>query len=63
MAIGTGPGALAERREGRHAVRRVRTALPLGHVEVNEFKDIRASEQRGIVIIHQELALSPFLSL
>ncbi|MER7488143.1 multiple monosaccharide ABC transporter ATP-binding protein [Streptomyces sp. NPDC126497] len=28
-----------------------------------EFKDIRASEQRGIVIIHQELALSPFLSL
>lgn len=28
-----------------------------------EFKDIRASEQRGIVIIHQELALSPYLSL
>ena len=27
------------------------------------FKDIRASEQRGIVIIHQELALSPYLSL
>lgn len=27
------------------------------------FKDIRASEQRGIVIIHQELALVPFLSL
>ncbi|HEY8980404.1 MAG TPA: multiple monosaccharide ABC transporter ATP-binding protein [Streptomyces sp.] len=28
-----------------------------------EFRDIRASEQRGIVIIHQELALSPYLSL
>ncbi|MEU1003302.1 multiple monosaccharide ABC transporter ATP-binding protein [Streptomyces tibetensis] len=28
-----------------------------------EFKDIRASEQRGIVIIHQELALVPYLSL
>ncbi|WP_046729067.1 multiple monosaccharide ABC transporter ATP-binding protein [Streptomyces humi] len=28
-----------------------------------EFGDIRASEQRGIVIIHQELALSPYLSL
>ncbi|MGW2681700.1 multiple monosaccharide ABC transporter ATP-binding protein [Streptomyces sp. NPDC001414] len=27
------------------------------------FGDIRASEQRGIVIIHQELALSPYLSL
>ncbi|MFF2324692.1 MULTISPECIES: multiple monosaccharide ABC transporter ATP-binding protein [unclassified Streptomyces] len=27
------------------------------------FKDIRASEQRGIVIIHQELALVPHLSL
>lgn len=27
------------------------------------FKDIRASEERGIVIIHQELALSPYLSL
>ncbi len=30
--------------------------------EVCRFKDIRASEQRGIVIIHQELALVPFLS-
>ncbi|MGW7103403.1 multiple monosaccharide ABC transporter ATP-binding protein [Streptomyces sp. NPDC054838] len=27
------------------------------------FKDIRASEQRGIVIIHQELALVPHLSI
>ncbi|MEU8716046.1 multiple monosaccharide ABC transporter ATP-binding protein [Streptomyces sp. NPDC048663] len=27
------------------------------------FGDIRASEERGIVIIHQELALSPYLSL
>ncbi|RCG25302.1 sugar ABC transporter ATP-binding protein [Streptomyces reniochalinae] len=27
------------------------------------FKDIRASEARGIVIIHQELALVPFLSI
>ncbi|WP_327242658.1 multiple monosaccharide ABC transporter ATP-binding protein [Streptomyces sp. NBC_01320] len=27
------------------------------------FKDIKASEQRGIVIIHQELALVPYLSL
>jgi putative multiple sugar transport system ATP-binding protein len=27
------------------------------------FRDIRASEQRGIVIIHQELALVPFLSV
>jgi putative multiple sugar transport system ATP-binding protein len=27
------------------------------------FRDIRASEQRGIVIIHQELALVPFLSI
>ncbi|MGW2044769.1 multiple monosaccharide ABC transporter ATP-binding protein [Streptomyces sp. NPDC001858] len=31
--------------------------------EVCSFKDIRASEQHGIVIIHQELALSPYLSL
>ncbi|SER88134.1 putative multiple sugar transport system ATP-binding protein [Streptomyces sp. yr375] len=31
--------------------------------EVCSFRDIRASEQRGIVIIHQELALSPYLSL
>jgi putative multiple sugar transport system ATP-binding protein len=28
-----------------------------------EFKDIRASERRGIVIIHQELALVPYLSI
>ncbi|MEU2119924.1 multiple monosaccharide ABC transporter ATP-binding protein [Streptomyces sp. NPDC016459] len=27
------------------------------------FKDIRASERRGIVIIHQELALVPYLSI
>ncbi len=31
--------------------------------EVVEFKDIRASEQAGIVIIHQELALIPELSI
>lgn len=31
--------------------------------EVCSFRDIRASEQLGIVIIHQELALSPYLSL
>lgn len=31
--------------------------------EVVQFKDIRASEQHGIVIIHQELALVPFLSI
>ncbi|MEV2214793.1 multiple monosaccharide ABC transporter ATP-binding protein [Streptomyces sp. NPDC050997] len=31
--------------------------------EVCEFKDIRASEHHGIVIIHQELALVPYLSL
>src|SRR4051794_39006189 len=31
--------------------------------ETCQFKDIRASEQRGIVIILQELALVPFLSL
>ncbi|KQX82398.1 multiple monosaccharide ABC transporter ATP-binding protein [Streptomyces sp. Root1310] len=31
--------------------------------EAVSFKDIRASEQRGIVIIHQELALVPYLSL
>ncbi|MEV5317316.1 multiple monosaccharide ABC transporter ATP-binding protein [Streptomyces sp. NPDC052687] len=31
--------------------------------EVCRFKDIRASEQHGIVIIHQELALVPFLSI
>ncbi len=31
--------------------------------EACRFKDIRASEQRGIVIIHQELALVPYLSL
>lgn len=30
---------------------------------VAEFKDIRDSEHDGIVIIHQELALSPFLSV
>ncbi|AGL16772.1 multiple monosaccharide ABC transporter ATP-binding protein [Actinoplanes sp. N902-109] len=28
-----------------------------------EFRSIRDSEQRGIVIIHQELALSPYLSI
>jgi putative multiple sugar transport system ATP-binding protein len=31
--------------------------------EVCEFHDLRASERRGIVIIHQELALSPHLSI
>lgn len=31
--------------------------------ETCEFRDIRASEQRGIVIIHQELALVPYLSI
>ena len=31
--------------------------------DVVSFKDIRASEQHGIVIIHQELALVPFLSI
>src|SRR3954447_23091883 len=31
--------------------------------EVVSFKDIRASEQHGIVIIHQELALVPYLSI
>ncbi|WP_405730908.1 sugar ABC transporter ATP-binding protein [Streptomyces sp. NBC_01537] len=31
--------------------------------ELCEFKDIRASENRGIVIIHQELALVPYLSI
>lgn len=31
--------------------------------EVQQFRDIRASEQAGIVIIHQELALIPELSI
>ena len=31
--------------------------------EVMEFKNIRESEEKGIVIIHQELALSPHLSI
>jgi putative multiple sugar transport system ATP-binding protein len=31
--------------------------------EMCRFSDIRGSEQRGIVIIHQELALSPHLSI
>ncbi|MFJ2826560.1 multiple monosaccharide ABC transporter ATP-binding protein [Streptomyces sp. NPDC087263] len=31
--------------------------------EICTFKDIRASEQHGIVIIHQELALVPYLSI
>ncbi|HOY82449.1 MAG TPA: ATP-binding cassette domain-containing protein, partial [Rhodoglobus sp.] len=31
--------------------------------EVVEFSDIRHSEAKGIVIIHQELALSPYLSI
>ncbi|MEZ2389891.1 multiple monosaccharide ABC transporter ATP-binding protein [bacterium RCC_150] len=31
--------------------------------QVQQFKDIRASEQAGIVIIHQELALIPELSI
>ncbi|GAA2569949.1 MULTISPECIES: multiple monosaccharide ABC transporter ATP-binding protein [Streptomyces] len=31
--------------------------------ETCRFKDIRASEQHGIVIIHQELALVPYLSI
>ncbi|NGO09814.1 sugar ABC transporter ATP-binding protein [Streptomyces sp. HC44] len=31
--------------------------------ELCTFKDIRASEQHGIVIIHQELALVPYLSI
>ncbi|MBT8161573.1 MULTISPECIES: multiple monosaccharide ABC transporter ATP-binding protein [Arthrobacter] len=33
------------------------------NAEVQQFKDIRASEQAGIVIIHQELALIPELSI
>jgi putative multiple sugar transport system ATP-binding protein len=35
----------------------------LFHGEPCRFRDIRASEQRGIVIIHQELALVPYLSI
>src|SRR6476620_665789 len=31
--------------------------------ETCDFGDIRDSEKRGIVIIHQELALSPYLSI
>ena len=31
--------------------------------ELCEFKDIKSSEHLGIVIIHQELALIPFLSI
>ena len=31
--------------------------------EVCRFRNIRDSEARGIVIIHQELALSPYLSI
>ncbi|MFC9846413.1 multiple monosaccharide ABC transporter ATP-binding protein [Streptomyces sp. NPDC060223] len=31
--------------------------------EICSFRDIRASEQHGIVIIHQELALVPYLSI
>ncbi|GAA0292273.1 putative multiple sugar transport system ATP-binding protein [Gracilibacillus halotolerans] len=31
--------------------------------KVSEFKDIKQSEELGIVIIHQELALSPYLSI
>ena len=31
--------------------------------EVVQFRDIRDSEAKGIVIIHQELALSPYLSI
>jgi putative multiple sugar transport system ATP-binding protein len=31
--------------------------------EVQSFRDIRDSEAKGIVIIHQELALSPYLSI
>jgi putative multiple sugar transport system ATP-binding protein len=31
--------------------------------ELCQFSDIRGSEKRGIVIIHQELALSPYLSI
>jgi len=31
--------------------------------EVVQFSDIRSSEDKGIVIIHQELALSPYLSI
>ena len=31
--------------------------------EVVQFGDIRSSEDHGIVIIHQELALSPYLSI
>src|SRR3954451_10305074 len=31
--------------------------------DVVQFKDIRANEQHGIVIIHKELALVPFLSI
>ena len=28
-----------------------------------QFKDLKDSEEKGIVIIHQELALSPYLSI
>lgn len=31
--------------------------------ELCKFKDLRDSEDKGIVIIHQELALSPYLSI
>lgn len=31
--------------------------------EVCQFKDIKSSEEKGIVIIHQELALSPYMTI
>ena len=31
--------------------------------EICRFKNIRESEQRGIAIIHQELALSPYMTI
>lgn len=31
--------------------------------EICQFKDIKSSEEKGIVIIHQELALSPYMSI
>lgn len=35
----------------------------LYHGEVCRFKNIRGSEQKGIAIIHQELALSPYMTI
>jgi len=59
---GAGKSTLMKVLSGLHPHGTYEGSIILDGVEV-QFRDLNESEEKGIVIIHQELALSPFLSI